>query len=130
MKVLELTGDNFVETVSRPGITLAACWTQWCNACKTFNPIFEKVAAKHPQHTFGKLDTQTEKTIADKLQIKHTPTLLLYRDGLLLFQQAGNFDEEELEGIVGQAEALDMNDVRAQIEREQAQGAGDEHGKS
>jgi thioredoxin 1 len=129
MKVVELSGDNFVEVVSRPGITLVECWTQWCNACKTFNPIFEKVAANHPQHTFGKLDTQTEKTIAGKLQIKHTPTLLLYRDGLLLFQQPGSFDDNELEGIVRQAEALDMDDVRAQIEREQAKGVEDENGK-
>lgn len=125
MKVLELSAENFVEIVSRPGITLVECWTPWCNACKTFTPIFEKVAAKHEQHTFGKLDTQAEKTIAGKLQIKHTPTLLLYRDGLLLFQQPGNYDEGELEGIVRQAEALDMDDVRAQIEQEQAKGAKD-----
>ena len=125
MEILELTGNNFVETVSRPGITLVECWTKWCNACKAFSPIFEKIAAKHTRHTFGKLDTQSVKTIAEKLQIQHTPTLLLYRDGLLLFQQPGSFDENELEGIVEQAEALNMDEVRAEIERDQAKSTED-----
>ena len=118
MAVIELTHDNFVETVSRRGITLVDCWAEWCGGCKTFTPVFEQVAEKYSQHTFGRLDTQAEETITAKLEIKHIPTLLLYRDGLLLFHQPGNFGVQELESIVKQAEALDMDEVRSAIARE------------
>jgi thioredoxin 1 len=119
--VIELNAGNFVSTVSQKGIVLVDCWAKWCGGCKTFSPLFAKVAAKHPEHTFGKLDTEAEKEITKKLEIKHIPTLLLYRDGLMLFHQPGNFDEKTLEGIITQAESLDMDQVRAEIAREQAQ---------
>ena len=125
MAVMELTFDNFVETVSCRGITLVDCWAEWCGGCKTFTPVFEQVAEKYPQYTFGRLDTQTEDTITAKLEIKHIPTLLLYRDGLLLFHQPGNFGEAELEGIVKQAEALDMDEVRSAIDQERKEEQAD-----
>jgi thioredoxin 1 len=116
--MIDLTADNFVSTVSQEGIVLVDCWARWCEGCKTFSPVFEKVAEKHPEHTFGNLDTEAEKEITKKLEIKHIPTLLLYRDGLMLFHQPGNFDTETLEGIIKQAEGLDMDQVRADIARE------------
>jgi thioredoxin 1 len=125
MAIIELTSDNFVETVSRRGITLVDCWAEWCGGCKTFTPVFEQVAEKYPQHTFGSLDTQAEETISAKLEIKHIPTLLLYRDGLLLFHQPGNFGERELEDIVKQAEALNMDEVRSAIDQERKEEATD-----
>jgi thioredoxin 1 len=116
--IQNLTGENFVDTVSRAGITLVDCFASWCAPCKVFSPIFEKAAEKHSQHSFGKLDTQAEREIAEKLEIKHIPTLLLYRDGLLLLHQPANLDAADLDEIVEQAESLDMDEVRAAIARE------------
>jgi thioredoxin 1 len=116
MPTIELTSSNFVSTVSRDGIVLVDCWAAWCGGCKAFSPIFKKVAAKHPQHAFGTLDTQKAEEIVAKLGIQHIPALLLYRDGLLLFQESGNFDEAKLENVISQAERLDMDAVRAEIE--------------
>jgi thioredoxin 1 len=80
--------------------------------------VFDKVAERHPQHTFAKLDTLAKDELTSALEIAHVPTMLLYRDGLLLFKQAGNFDETRLEDIVAQAEALDMDIVRAEMARD------------
>ena len=78
------------------------------------------MASRHPQHVFGKLNTQTERELVDSLGVEHIPSLLLYRDGILLFQQPGSFDQKALEDIVSQAESLDMNQVRAEIAGGQA----------
>ena len=85
-----------------------------------FKPIFEKAAERRPEHTFAKLDTMVEEKLTSTLGISHIPTLMLYREGVLLFKQEGNFDEARLEDIVAQAEALDMNAVRADIEAARA----------
>jgi len=119
MASVDLNIDNFKSTVEKDGIVLVDCWASWCAACKPFAPIFERVAEKLSQHTFGKIDTQSEKDLVSKLGVDHIPTLLLYRDGILLFRQPGYFSEEELEDIVRQAESLDMNEVRSHIASEQ-----------
>jgi thioredoxin 1 len=120
MATIDLSIKNFVEVVDKDGIVLVDCWASWCDACKPFAPIFEKVASKFSQHTFGKIDTQSEKDLTSKLGIDNIPTLLLYRDGVLLFRQPGYFSEEKLEDIVRQAESIDMNAVRTQIASEQS----------
>jgi thioredoxin 1 len=114
-----LTEDNFESVVDNKGIVLIDCWAPWCGACKTFEPVFEHVAEKYPDHKFGKINTQDEEKLVSALGIENIPTLLLYRDGILLFRQPGYFEEEKLEEIVNQAESLDMDDVRAQIRSEQ-----------
>ena len=119
MASVDLNSSNFESALQKNGIVLVDCWASWCDACKPFAPIFEKVAAKHSQHTFGKINTQLEKDLVSKLGIEHIPTLLLYRDGILLFRQPGYFDEEELDGIVRQAESLDMDEVRSHVASEQ-----------
>lgn len=111
----DLNSENFKSTVDVDGIVLVDCWASWCDACKPFAPIFEKLAAKFRQHTFGKIDTQQEKDLVSLLGVDHIPTLLLYRDGILLFRQPGYFDEEQMEDIVRQAESLDINEVRSHI---------------
>ena len=116
MPIVELTSANFVSTVSQEGIVLVDCWAAWCGGCKTFGPIYRRVAERHPRHTFGTLDTQKVEDIVAKLGIQHIPALLLYRDGLLLFQESGNFDEAKLENVISQAERLDMDAVRREIE--------------
>lgn len=123
--IVELTSHNYRSVLSQNGIVLVECWASSCGACAKLGPIFAKVAEKHPQHTFGKLDTLAEDDLTSRLNIVHVPTLLLYRDGILLFEQAGNFDEARLEDIISQAESLDMDMVRADIERERSKTSPD-----
>jgi thioredoxin 1 len=118
MATLDVTENSFADVVTGGGIVLVDCWASWCGKCRTFAPVFEQIAGRFPKHTFAKLDTQKEKSLVKDLEIEHIPTLLLYRDGLLLFKQPGYYEEEELEDIVRQAESLNMDEVRASIERE------------
>jgi thioredoxin 1 len=126
MAMVTLSEQNFDKTVESPGIVMVDCWATWCGACKDFGPVYERVATRYADHTFGKLDTEAEKTIVSKLGIEHIPSLLLFRDGILLFQQPGYFDEEQMEEIVRQAESLDMELVRSEMAKE---GAGGESGE-
>ncbi len=119
MAIVNLRSDNFDTTVSAQGVTLIDCWASWCKACADFNPIYQRTAERHPEHTFGKLDTQAEKNLTKELGIEHIPSLLIYREGILLFRQPGYYSEEELDDIVRQAESLNMKEVRAHIEAEQ-----------
>lgn len=119
-RILELNRDTFGDTVSTAGVVLVDCWAGWCKACKDFQPVFKEAAARHPAHTFATLDAQTEQALVATLGIEHIPSLVLFRDGLMLFNQAGYFDAEGLDDIIDQAESLDMNEVRAAIEAEEA----------
>jgi thioredoxin 1 len=116
MATLKLTAENFEQTVSNSGIVFVDCWAAWCGGCKVFAPVYERVASQHPQHLFGKLDTNAESDLAASLDVKHVPTLMVYRDGILLFQQPGNFDEQALQDIVSEAVSIDMDVVRADQE--------------
>ena len=118
--IVKLSQDNYRSILGQDGIVLVDCWASSCGACKVLGPIYAKVAERYPQHTFAKLDTLAEDELVSTLGIAHVPTLLLYQDGILLFNQAGNFDEPRLEDIIAQAEALDMDIVRAEIERERS----------
>ena len=119
--IVKLSQDNYRAILGQDGIVLVDCWASSCGACKVLGPIYAKVAERYPQHTFAKLDTLAEDELVSTLGIAHVPTLLLYQDGILLFNQAGNFDEPRLEDIIAQAEALDMDMVRAEIERERSE---------
>jgi thioredoxin 1 len=118
MSITTLTGENFNEITYKDGIVMVDCWAEWCSACQSFNPTYEKVAKKYSDHTFTKLDTVAEKTLISELGIEHIPTLMLFRDGILLFQQAGYYEEEKLEDILQQAENIDMDEVKAHIAAE------------
>lgn len=110
---VDLDSGNFSEIVEKDGILLLDCWASWCKACKEFQPVFETTAKQHPKHRFAKLNTQEEKKLVASLGIEHIPTLMLFRDGLLLFKQPGYFDENGLNDIIAQGESLDMEEVKA-----------------
>jgi thioredoxin 1 len=118
VSIVTLDSNNFEKTVSSDNIVMVDCWAAWCGACTAFAPVYEKVASRHPGHIFGKLDTHTQKDLVAKLGIENIPSLLLYRDGIMLFKQPGYFSEEQMEDIVRQAESLDMEKVRMDIENE------------
>ena len=124
MPVIDLTAVNFDEIVHRDGIALVDCWAEWCGGCDATGKTFAEVADRYPSHRFAKLDAGFERALTASLGIVHIPSLLLYRDGILLFREAGTFDEEFLEKSISMAESLDMGEVREAIAAEQGDRSG------
>lgn len=118
MPLTTLSSSNFDEIVLREGIVLVDCWAIWCKGCHEFAPVFEASAEKHLTHTFAKVDTKIDEDLTKKLGVSHIPTLILFRDGILLLRQPGYVPAEGLDEIIGKAEALDMDHVRAEMEKE------------
>lgn len=116
--ITDLTRVDFEQAVARPGIVLVDCRAAWCGSCEGFADVYRRVAARNPRHRFAQIDTDAQKELREALGITRIPSLLLYRDGVLLFRQAGQFDEETLQGIIAQAESLDMEKVRAELAAE------------
>jgi thioredoxin 1 len=115
MSVGNLDQRGFTEAVARPGILVIDWWARWCAPCRFFGPIFERVAAKNPDATFAKVDVDEQSRLAGECRIQAMPTLSLYRDGVLLFQQAGALPEAALEDLLRRARALDMDEVRRKV---------------
>ena len=119
MATLELTLDTFESTIKQDGITLVDFWAEWCGPCRMFGPIFEKAAEAHPEIRFGKVDTEANQALAGALQITSIPTLMVVRDGVLLFNQPGALPGPVLEDLIEKVKELDMDAVRADIESQQ-----------
>ena len=123
MATVVLTKDNFDETIEGNDIVLVDFWASWCGPCRSFAPVYEKVSEAHPGVVFAKVDTEAEPELAGAFRIQSIPTLMAVRDKVVLYNQPGALPEAALEDIVGQIEALDMDDVHRQI-AEQAESAG------
>jgi len=125
MATIELGSASFTETVIQEGITIVDFWAAWCGPCRQFAPIFEEASGKHPDIVFGKVDTEAERELAAEAQITSIPTLMAFRDGVMLFNQAGALPGDSLEQLIAAIRAVDMEVVRAEIAKENAElGAG------
>ncbi|MCW2788965.1 MAG: trxA [Aeromicrobium sp.] len=120
MSTVTLTTENIDETISAQGITLVDWWAEWCGPCKQFGPVFEAASEKHPDVTFGKIDTEAQQELAAGAQITSIPTLMAFRDGILVFSQPGALPAAGLEQIITAVKDLDMDDVRKQIAEQDA----------
>ncbi|OFT89264.1 thioredoxin [Corynebacterium sp. HMSC28B08] len=122
MATIEVTGENFQDTVSQDGIVLLDFWADWCGPCKRFSPIFEDASEKNPDAVFGKIDTEANQELSAALQIQSIPTLMVFRDGILLARESGLLPGEALNDLISQANQLDMDEVRKQVEAQNEQG--------
>jgi thioredoxin 1 len=121
MATVELSASTFGETVTAQGITIVDFWAEWCGPCRQFAPIFEEASAKHPDIVFGKVDTEAERQLSADAQITSIPTLMAFRDGVLLFNQAGALPGAALEQLIAALKAVDMDAVRADIAKQDAE---------
>ena len=121
MSTTTLTEQNFESTVTADGIVLVDFWASWCGPCRMFAPVYEAAAESNQDITFGSVDTEAEQGIAGALQISSIPTLMAFRDGIMVYNQPGALPAPALEQVIDAVKALDMDEVRAQIaQRESA----------
>ncbi|MGK2349111.1 thioredoxin [Actinomyces sp. W5033] len=119
MATVNITGEQFNETIRGEGITLVDFWASWCGPCQRFAPIFEKASESNPDLTFAKVDTQAEQGLAAALGISSIPTLMVFRDNVLVYREAGALPAKALDALIVQARELDMDEVRRQIAEQQ-----------
>jgi thioredoxin 1 len=112
---VEITQQNFKETIEKDGIVLIDWWAPWCGPCRVFGPTYEKAAGRHADITFGKVNTEDQPELAGSFDIRSIPTLMILRDKVLLFSQPGALPEAALEDLIKQVRALDMDKVRTEI---------------
>ncbi len=113
---VNLTQANFEETLNKNEIVVLDFWASWCGPCRMFAPIFEKVAARNPGIVFGKINTEEEQALAGAFQIRSIPTLMVFRQGIIVFMQAGMLPEPAMDELLEKVKALDMDEVRRQVE--------------
>jgi thioredoxin 1 len=119
MATKNLTASDFKDTIGQ-GIVLVDFWAPWCGPCRIFGPVFEKVSEANPDVVFAKVNTEDEQEISSMFRIQAIPTLMVFRDGILLLQQPGALPAQSLQKLIDQVKALDMNQVRAEVQAQAA----------
>lgn len=120
MASVELTTENFDSTIMGNAIVVVDFWADWCGPCKMFAPTFEAASEKNPEIVFGKVDTEAQQSLAAAAGIQSIPTLMIFRDSILLFSQPGALPPAALEDLISQVKGLDMTEVHAEIAKQQA----------
>nr|WP_300345607.1 thioredoxin [Nesterenkonia sp.] len=119
MATTELTQENFQKTLDESDILLIDFWADWCGPCKQFAPVYEEVSEQHPDVTFGKVDTEAEQELAAAANISSIPTVMAFRENVLVFAQPGALNADQLNQVIGAVKDLDMDEVHKQVAEQQ-----------
>ena len=121
MATLDITAQNFEETIEKNDIVIVDFWAEWCGPCKSFSPIYDEVSEKYEDIVFGKIDTEAEQELAGHFQIRSIPTLMIFREQVVLFSQPGMLNAAQLEDVINKVKDIDMDKVHAEIANQESE---------